>query len=178
MQATQKWESRFFSCPCLKIYTVEAVGLSLSNYTLLLKLQFLWVCEICCNFMKNLYFVNNHLNLKILLHICDTYNCTWLSTTHYILFLLNWFSVKNRFLSNFCVFIIKSPGITQRSVSQENALKKSKTHHRFFFFFFCKTMGSNIFFSVDSNWKIRHSRCHYTMVYGKHSPSCNSQALN
>ena len=29
----QKWKIRFFTCPCNEIYMVEAVGLSLSNYT-------------------------------------------------------------------------------------------------------------------------------------------------
>ena len=63
----QKWKSRILTCPCHKIYRIEAVGLSFSN----------------CTF-KNPIFVNiwnlgkfrENLssNLKILLHICDTYN--------------------------------------------------------------------------------------------------------
>ena len=30
----QRWKSRFLTCPCYKIYTVEAVGLKRSKYTL------------------------------------------------------------------------------------------------------------------------------------------------
>ena len=30
----QKWKSTFLTCPCHKIYRVEAVGLSIANYTL------------------------------------------------------------------------------------------------------------------------------------------------
>ena len=33
-QNWQKWKSRFLTCSCHKIYRVEAVGLSISNYTL------------------------------------------------------------------------------------------------------------------------------------------------
>ena len=52
----QKWKSnRFFICPCHKIYWVESVCLSLSNYTFKLR----WVCEIWGNFVKICYFVNN-----------------------------------------------------------------------------------------------------------------------
>ena len=36
----QKWKSTFLTCPCHKIYRVEAVGLKSSNY--IRKLQFLW----------------------------------------------------------------------------------------------------------------------------------------
>ena len=61
----QKWKG-FLTCPCAKIYRVEAVGLKSSNYTLN-KLRFLWICEIWGNFVKIWYFVNNYLRTTFLL---------------------------------------------------------------------------------------------------------------
>ena len=51
----RKWKCRFLTCPCHKIYRVEAVGVSISNYTY--KITIL-VCGILGNFVKNWYFVN------------------------------------------------------------------------------------------------------------------------
>ena len=48
----------------------------------------------------------------------------------------------------FCVFTAKSPSVTQRSVSQENAFKKSKTRR---LFFFRKIIGSNSSFTLIEN---------------------------
>ena len=51
-------------------------------------------------------------------------------------------------LPNFFLFlIVKSPSITQRPVSQENAFKKSKN----LFTFLRKTIGSNNYFTLIEN---------------------------
>ena len=55
-------KSRFPTCPCHKIYGVEAVSLSISNYTF--KITFLWVSEIWDHLVKNWYFVN-HCLIKV-----------------------------------------------------------------------------------------------------------------
>ena len=74
------------------------------------------------------YFVNNCLIkawiLKILLQTCDTYNYDYLK---YSTFRFNFidFQLYIDSLSNFAFFTVKSPSVTQRSVSQENAYKKS-----------------------------------------------------
>ena len=70
-------------------------------------------------------------NLEILLHICDTYNCDYLphttfSSTQSI------FSYTQISLPDFTYFTAKSPGVTQRSGSQESAFKKSKYPSAFF----------------------------------------------
>ena len=46
----QIWKSRFLTCPCHIMYNVEAVGIYFR--IILLKLRFLWVCEIWGHFMK------------------------------------------------------------------------------------------------------------------------------
>ena len=100
--------------------------------------------------MKNSYFVNNCLikvrNLKILLHICDTYNCDYLPHTIFRFYLID-FQLKKDFPSELSVFTVKSPSITQRSVSQENAFKKSKNPSPFFH----NTIGSNNSFTLVVN---------------------------
>ena len=71
-----------------------------------------------------------------------------MSAAHNISFLLDQFLVKYRFSFPILLFFtVKSPTVTQRSVSQENAFKKSKNPSPFL----RKTIGSNIFFF--SNWK-------------------------
>ena len=60
-------------------------------------------------------------NLKILWHICETYNCDYLP-----------------------FFNVKSPSNTQRSVSQEKCYKKSKNPSPFS----RKTIGSNNSFTL------------------------------
>ena len=57
------------------------------------------------------------------------------------------------FLPNFAFFSIKSPSITQRSVSQEKAFKKSKTHRFFFSFFFFFLQNYGLKYLFYSNWK-------------------------
>ena len=48
----QKWKSRFCTCPCHNIYRVEAVGLSLVNYTFKLLCECVWVCGGVCDYVK------------------------------------------------------------------------------------------------------------------------------
>ena len=77
--------------------------------------------------VKKVIFVKNRIIkvriLKSFCTLCDTYNRDYL---HHISLLLNRFSVKYRFPFQFAFFIIESPCVIQRSVSQENAFKQSK----------------------------------------------------
>ena len=54
----------------------------------------------------------------------DTCNRDYLQHSTFRLNLID-FQLNTDFPSQFCDFIVKSPSITQRSVSQENAYKKS-----------------------------------------------------
>ena len=57
----------------------------------------------------------------------------WLSDAQHITFTLNRFSVKYRFtFQNLRFFTAKSPSVTHRSVSQENASEKSNNPSSFF----------------------------------------------
>ena len=56
--------------------------------------------------------------------MCDTCNCDYLKHNTFRFNLIN-FQFTTDFPSQFCVFTVKSPSVTQRSVSQENAYKKS-----------------------------------------------------
>ena len=56
--------------------------------------------------------------------MCDTYNCDYLKHST-IRFNLIDFQLNTDFPSQFFIFTGKSPSVTQRSVSQENAYKKS-----------------------------------------------------
>ena len=94
----QKRKSKFFTCPCHKIYRTEAALVSPSNCTL--RITILWVCEMWGNFVKNLYFFNNCLiKVKNLKSFC-TYvtHIIWIIYRTPPSFLLYWFSVKYRFL--------------------------------------------------------------------------------
>ena len=54
---------------------------------------------------------------KILLHICDTYNCDYLQHTSFCFYLID-FQLNTYLTSQFSIFIVKSPSLTQRLVSQ------------------------------------------------------------
>ena len=56
--------------------------------------------------------------------MCDTYNCDYLKHSTFHFNIID-FYLNTDFPSPFCVFSVKSPSVTQRSVSQENAYKKS-----------------------------------------------------
>ena len=71
-----------------------------------------------------------------------------LSAAHSVSFLLDRFSVRCRFpFPILRFFTVKSPGVTQRSASQENAFKKSKKPVGFSL----QNYGLKEFFY--SNWK-------------------------
>ena len=69
--------------------------------------------------------------------MCDTYHCDYLKHITFC-FNVSDFQINTDFLPNFAFFTVKSPSVTQRSVSQENAFKKSKNLLLFclFLFFF------------------------------------------
>ena len=71
------------------------------------------------------------------------------TTLHHISFLSNQYSVKYRFPFQILRFSVKSSSVTQRSVSQENAFKKSKRPF-VFVFFEQNTMGLNISFNLKT----------------------------
>ena len=62
--------------------------------------------------------------LKILWHMYDIYNCNYLRHSTFSFNLID-FQLNTDFPSQICVFSVKSHSLTQRSVSQENAYKKS-----------------------------------------------------
>ena len=104
----QKWKRVFLTCPCHKIYRGEAVGLKSRKYT--------WKITIYVNmwnlgqFRENLifcqYLLNWSSNLKILLHMCDTYNCNYLKPSTFRFNLID-FQLYTDFPSQFCVFYRK-----------------------------------------------------------------------
>ena len=58
--------------------------------------------------------------------MCETYNYDYLKhSTFRFNFIDFQLYIDFLFLSNFAFFTVKSPSVTQRSVSQENAYKKS-----------------------------------------------------
>ena len=56
--------------------------------------------------------------------MCDTYNIDYLKYSTFRFNLID-FQLNTDFPSQFYVFTVKSPNVTQRTVSQENAYKKS-----------------------------------------------------
>ena len=78
-------------------------------------------------------------------HICDTCNCDYLPHTIFRFCLID-FQMNQISFPNFELFTVKSPGVTEISVSQENAFKKSKTRR-----FFRNTVGSNDCFTLTEN---------------------------
>ena len=63
--------------------------------------------------------------------MCGTYNCDYLKHSTFHFNLID-FQLNTDSPSQFCVFTVKTPSVTQRSVSQENAYKKAKTRRLFF----------------------------------------------
>ena len=100
------------------------------------------------------------------------------STPHFV-HLLNQFSIKYRFPFPILVFFtVKSPSVTQRSVSRENAfkrLKESKNPSAFL----RKTIGSNYSFTlIENNFRLLryrslNSRLPHTMAYVHSALSCD-----
>ena len=102
------------------------------------------------DFRENLIFCQYLLHLsfylKILSHICDTNNRDYLPHITFLFYLVD-FQLNTDFPYQFYVFTAKSLCVTQRSVSKENAFKKSKNSSPFLL----KTIGLNNYFT--SNWK-------------------------
>ena len=74
--------------------------------------------------------------------------CDYLPYTMFYFFLID-FQLNKDFPSEFAFFTVKSPSITQRSVSQEKCYKKSKNPSPFF----RKTIGSNnSFIPIENNF--------------------------
>ena len=63
--------------------------------------------------------------------MCDKYNCNYLQHSTFRFNLID-FQLNTDFPSIFWFFTVKSSCVTQRSVSQENAFKKSKNPSSFF----------------------------------------------
>ena len=104
----QNWKRVFLTCPCHETYRDEAAGLKSGKYTLKITIyvnmwnlgQFREILIFCQ------YLLNWSSNLKILLHMCYTYNCDYLkhSTFRFNLFI---FQLDTDFPSQFCVFYRK-----------------------------------------------------------------------
>ena len=81
--------------------------------------------------------------------MCGTYNCDYLQYSTFRFNVFD-FQLNTDFLSQFCFFFtVKSPSVTQRSVSQENAFKKEQKPVALFFF--CRTIGLNNSFTLIEN---------------------------
>ena len=81
--------------------------------------------------------------------MCDTYNCDYLKHSTFRFNLID-FQLNTNSPSQFCVCTVKSPSVTQKSVSQENAYKKSQNRSPFLH----KTIGSdNSFILIENNFR-------------------------
>ena len=82
--------------------------------------------------------------------MCDAYNCDYLKHSTFRFNLID-FQLNTNFPSpNSAFFTVKSPSVTQRSVSQENAYKKSLNPSPFLHI----TIGSdNSFTLIENNFR-------------------------
>ena len=104
----QKWKRVFLICPCHKIYRDEAVTLKSCRYT--------WKITIFVKmwnlgqYRENLIFFQKMLNwssnLKILSHMCDTYNCDYLKHSTFRFNLID-FQLNTDSPFQFCPFYRK-----------------------------------------------------------------------
>ena len=78
---------------------------------------------------------------KILLHTCNSYDFDYLPHSKLRFYQID-FQLNTDLPSQFCVFNAKSPSVTHRSISKENAFKKSKHPSHFL----RKIKGSSSFF--------------------------------
>ena len=79
--------------------------------------------------------------------MCDTYNCDYLKHSTFRFNLIDF-----QLNTDFAFFTVKSPRVTQRLVSQENAYKKSKNPSPFLH----KTLGSgNSFTLIENNSRLK-----------------------
>ena len=127
--ATGKNEKEYsWHVPAIKFIGMKQLVSNVAN--ILEKLRNLWKWEIWGNIVKIWYFVNNFLieaRIQKFFCTCVTHIIViiW-STAHYV---STWpiFSYIGLQISlpNFSFFTAKLPSVTQRSVSRENAYKKS-----------------------------------------------------
>ena len=76
----------------------------------------------------------------------NTYNCDYLQHSTFHFNLID-FQLRQISFPKFAFFTVKSPSVTQRSVSQENAFKKSKNSFLLpFFFLFLFSLSSLLSF--------------------------------
>ena len=112
----QKRKSTFLTCPCYEIHRAEAVGLKSSNYTYTITIfEKMWNFG---QFCENLIFCQYNCLIKvrikkILLYICDTYNCNYLLPTTFLFNFID-FQVNTDFSSQFYVSTVKSLSVTER----------------------------------------------------------------
>ena len=129
----QKCKSTFLTCHCHEIYR-EAVGLK--------KVPIIYLKNnyIFCEYVKfgaislkiDIFLITAQLKFESKSSFAQMWHILLLSDANHILFLLNRFSVKYRFPFQFCVLTLKSPSVTQRSVSLKKDFKKSKNPSPFF----------------------------------------------
>ena len=151
----QKWKRAFLTCPCREIYRDKEVGLKSCKYSLKNTIYVnMWNLG---QFRENLIFcqqlINWSSNLPILLHMCDTYNCDYLQ--HSTFRFNDRFLVKYRFPFPILRFFYRkiTYSVTLRSVSQENAFKKSKNPSAFPPITIC---SNNSFTLIENNfWFLR-----------------------
>ena len=80
--------------------------------------------------------------------MCDTYNCDYMQHSIFHFNLID-FQLNTDFPSQFAFFTVKLPSVTQRSVSQAYAFKKSKNT------FFRGTIDSNNSFTlIENNFRL------------------------
>ena len=133
--------------PATQIYSIGAIGLSLSNYTF--KINF---CEICGNFVKidilSISAYSKSESKNPLTHVWRKI-CDYLPHTKFRFYLI-YFPLNTDSPSKFYVFTVQSPNhanVTQRYVSEENAFKKSKNPSPIF----RTTIGLNNSFALIEN---------------------------
>ena len=104
----QKWKRVFLTCPCHKIYRDEAVGLKSCKYTWKITIFVkMWnLGQYRENWIFCQWLLNWSLNLKILLHMCNTYNCDYLKHSTFRFNIID-FQLNTDFPSQFCVFYHK-----------------------------------------------------------------------
>ena len=143
------------------------------------------MCEIWGNFLKNWYFVNN-CSVKVQIKKSFLKYATHMvvikhRTPHFVSIYLIDVQLNTDFAFKFCgfFFTVKSHIVTQRLVSQENAIKKSKNTSTFSPF---KTIASNnsfIFFLKQFQvFKRAKFEFKVTVYYGRWGKSTHVWLLN
>ena len=102
-----KMKRVFLTCPCHKIYRGEAFGLKSCKYTWKITIFVkMWNLGQFCENLIFCQLLHWSSNLKILLHMCDTYNCDYLKHSTFRFNLIE-FLLNTDFPFQFCVFYRK-----------------------------------------------------------------------